>query len=321
MAMTSTTPRRPAITRPTRWAAGIVMGAVLVGGLPASAQSPISVADAQREPGLGPLRSVSRPSGGSRRAAARAWCAPGPARRIVGRGERDRPAARPRPASRCETAPSTRTSPAATDARLVALLGSDRVEDASARSAILLNQAETAADAADAFQRLKDENDPEVVALATAVDDVERRIDEATSDLLQAAALEADAERVLTQARAAAARLRRQPPSGSLPPTTRPAGGEAGASPAAAVAATPLDDGWAKLVECESGGDYTIVSATGRYRGAYQFDQRTWESVGGTGDPAAATPAEQDLRARILYERRGARAWPHCGKHLSVAAR
>jgi hypothetical protein len=76
-----------------------------------------------------------------------------------------------------------------------------------------------------------------------------------------------------------------------------------------------------KLVECESGGDYSIVSATGRYRGAYQFDQSTWESVGGTGDPAAATPAEQDLRARILYERRGARAWPNCGRYLTAAAR
>jgi hypothetical protein len=76
-------------------------------------------------------------------------------------------------------------------------------------------------------------------------------------------------------------------------------------------------DAWARLVQCESGGDYTVVSSTGRYRGAYQFDQRTWESVGGTGDPAAAPPAEQDARARLLYQQRGARAWPHCGRLLA----
>jgi hypothetical protein len=155
--------------------------------------------------------------------------------------------------------------------------------------------------------------------LATAVDDIERRIDEATSDVLQAAALEADAERALTAARnaaataaaTAAASARVAPPTTAEPVAPKPAPRVVAGPP------TQLDAGWAKLVDCESGGDYTIVSATGRYRGAYQFDQRTWESVGGTGDPAAATPAEQDLRARILYERRGARAWPHCGKYLN----
>jgi hypothetical protein len=65
--------------------------------------------------------------------------------------------------------------------------------------------------------------------------------------------------------------------------------------------------------QCESHGDYGAVSASGTYRGAYQFDQTTWEAVGGTGDPAAAPPAEQDLRAQILYEQSGSSPWPNCG--------
>jgi soluble lytic murein transglycosylase-like protein len=64
---------------------------------------------------------------------------------------------------------------------------------------------------------------------------------------------------------------------------------------------------------CESGGDPTAVSAGGTYRGKYQFDQGTWESVGGTGDPAAAPEAEQDYRAALLYAEAGSSPWPICG--------
>ena len=51
---------------------------------------------------------------------------------------------------------------------------------------------------------------------------------------------------------------------------------------------------------CESGSDPTAVSSDGTYRGKYQFDYGTWESVGGTGDPAAASEPEQDYRAALL---------------------
>jgi len=64
---------------------------------------------------------------------------------------------------------------------------------------------------------------------------------------------------------------------------------------------------------CESGGDPTAVSADGSYRGKYQFDYGTWESVGGSGDPAAAPEAEQDYRAALLYSRSGSSPWPVCG--------
>jgi soluble lytic murein transglycosylase-like protein len=67
------------------------------------------------------------------------------------------------------------------------------------------------------------------------------------------------------------------------------------------------------IAACESGGDPTAVSPGGTYRGKYQFDQGTWESVGGRGDPAAAPEAEQDYRAALLYARAGSSPWPVCG--------
>jgi hypothetical protein len=67
------------------------------------------------------------------------------------------------------------------------------------------------------------------------------------------------------------------------------------------------------IAACESGGDPAVVSSDGSYRGKYQFDYGTWESVGGSGDPAAASEAEQDYRAALLYSRSGSSPWPVCG--------
>jgi Transglycosylase-like domain len=67
------------------------------------------------------------------------------------------------------------------------------------------------------------------------------------------------------------------------------------------------------IAACESGGNPEAVSSDGAYRGKYQFDQGTWESVGGSGDPAAAPEAEQDYRAALLYSEAGSSPWPVCG--------
>jgi hypothetical protein len=67
------------------------------------------------------------------------------------------------------------------------------------------------------------------------------------------------------------------------------------------------------IAACESGGDPRIVSSDGSYRGKYQFDYGTWESVGGHGDPATAPEDEQDYRAALLYSRSGSSPWPVCG--------
>jgi hypothetical protein len=80
---------------------------------------------------------------------------------------------------------------------------------------------------------------------------------------------------------------------------------------------------WAALRECESNGNYSITNPSGKYRGAYQFDRPTWDSVAvhhaphlvGV-DPAAAAPSDQDAMAFALYSERGASPWPQCGRHL-----
>jgi hypothetical protein len=69
----------------------------------------------------------------------------------------------------------------------------------------------------------------------------------------------------------------------------------------------------AAIRQCESGGNYSTNTGNGFY-GAYQFTQSTWESVGGSGSPAAASPAEQDKRAAILYAKSGPGPWPVCGR-------
>ena len=66
------------------------------------------------------------------------------------------------------------------------------------------------------------------------------------------------------------------------------------------------------IAGCESGGDPAAVSADGTYRGKYQFDSGTWASMGGSGDPAAAPEAEQDMRAAMLYSQSGSSPWPIC---------
>lgn len=68
------------------------------------------------------------------------------------------------------------------------------------------------------------------------------------------------------------------------------------------------------IASCESGGNPAAVDASGTYRGKYQFDYGTWASVGGSGDPAAASEAEQDMRAAMLYARSGSSPWPVCGR-------
>jgi hypothetical protein len=89
-----------------------------------------------------------------------------------------------------------------------------------------------------------------------------------------------------------------------------PAASDGAAPPApTAEAAATLE----RIAECESDGDPAAVSGDGVHRGKYQFDQSTWEGLGGTGDPAAAPEAEQDARAAQLLAERGTAPWPVCG--------
>jgi soluble lytic murein transglycosylase-like protein len=84
-----------------------------------------------------------------------------------------------------------------------------------------------------------------------------------------------------------------------------------GAVSGGTVAGVPLSTLNA-IAACESGGDPTAVNPAGYY-GKYQFDMGTWASVGGSGNPAAASEEEQDYRAALLYSQAGSSPWPVCG--------
>lgn len=220
----------------------------------------------------------------------------------------------------------------------------DDASDSTDRKVILRSTHGDAADDAARYRRLKADTDPQLVELADDIDDLESRLADATDALLQAQAVEGDAERqaerdaraaaeAVAAREAAAAAASAEPSTPDTRPAPRPAAAPTPSSaPATAADPTttssspaplpeappggPTEEQWAKLRQCESGGNYRAVSANGKYRGAYQFDYRTWENLGGVGDPAAAPPAEQDVRAKMLYAQRGAKPWPTCGKYL-----
>lgn len=68
------------------------------------------------------------------------------------------------------------------------------------------------------------------------------------------------------------------------------------------------------IAACESGHNPRAISASGTYRGLFQFNGSTWAAAGGSGDPAQASVREQYLRAAVTYSQRGARPWPVCGR-------
>jgi soluble lytic murein transglycosylase-like protein len=106
-------------------------------------------------------------------------------------------------------------------------------------------------------------------------------------------------------------------------PATLAALGLAGATTNSTLDSAPKSDAdvaavMAKIAQCESGGDPTAVSPSGEYRGKYQFSQETWESLGGTGDPAEAEESVQDAFAAQLYAERGLAPWPACSAAVTA---
>ena len=190
--------------------------------------------------------------------------------------------------------------------------------------------ADTVSDAVDHFEALRSANDPEQEQVASELDAVRSEEEQARSDLVQSSAAERDATVALDASRReqAAARAARASavaaaptPRASAAPgrrsTPRPSpssSSAAGLGVRSSGGAPTADEAafLARVRQCESRGNYQIVSSTGRYRGAYQFSVETWRGVGGSGDPAAASPAEQDARALALLRLQGKRAWPVC---------
>jgi hypothetical protein len=79
----------------------------------------------------------------------------------------------------------------------------------------------------------------------------------------------------------------------------------------------PTGDVWARLRQCESGGNYTINTGNGFY-GAYQFLPRTWRGLGFPGLPHQAPPQMQDEAARKLQARSGWGQWPVCSRRIGA---
>ena len=77
------------------------------------------------------------------------------------------------------------------------------------------------------------------------------------------------------------------------------------------------DDVWARLAQCESGGNPTTNTGNGFY-GMYQFTLETWQSLGGTGYPHEADAATQTAMAKKLQAKAGWGQWPGCSDKLGL---
>jgi len=70
---------------------------------------------------------------------------------------------------------------------------------------------------------------------------------------------------------------------------------------------------WDGLANCESTHNPGAINANPSAGlptyGLFQFDLPTWASVGGSGNPVDATPEEQIMRAKSLYQMRGLEPW------------
>jgi hypothetical protein len=82
---------------------------------------------------------------------------------------------------------------------------------------------------------------------------------------------------------------------------------------AARVAAPTASLSLEAIAGCESGGNPQTDTGNGFY-GKYQFTLATWQAVGGSGNPAQASEAEQDRRAATLLAQAGPGQWPVCGQ-------
>jgi len=140
---------------------------------------------------------------------------------------------------------------------------------------------------------------------------------------------QAEADQVAADETARVVELQRQAaaatttaPSTTAPPTTAPP--PATTEPSAG---SPTAAQWNVLRDCESSNNYSVVSVNGRYRGAYQFSQATWDWVTSlhdpslvSVDPAAAAPAAQDAMAFSLWSSQGWYPWRFCGAQAAAAA-
>lgn len=94
-------------------------------------------------------------------------------------------------------------------------------------------------------------------------------------------------------------------------------GGSASGGSAGATGGEVGDDVWAKLAQCESGGNPQTNTGNGFY-GMYQFTLETWQALGGTGYPHEADAATQTAMAKKLQAQSGWGQWPGCADKLGL---
>ncbi|HVX19715.1 MAG TPA: transglycosylase family protein [Acidimicrobiales bacterium] len=132
---------------------------------------------------------------------------------------------------------------------------------------------------------------------------------------------EAVAEQQAAQAQAAAAAIKTAQAQAARSAATPSEIVVGTAAPAAAPAGGGTDPALNSFLQCvvqhESGGDYQIVSPTGKYMGAFQFSQSTWNVAARLAGrptlvgvpPNQASKADQDTLAVALYNADGEQPW------------
>ncbi len=173
----------------------------------------------------------------------------------------------------------------------------DRSPQTAARAEQISNR-QAQADYADGIAMAMALHDARWKAFVEGVADQERAAEEA--------ARQAAAEAAARQA--AAEEAAQQPASSSAPapaPAAAPSSGGGGGSH------------WDALAQCESGGNWGISTGNGYY-GGLQFSMSTWQAMGGSGNPANASRAEQIAVAERVLSAQGWGAWPSCSSQLGL---
>lgn len=73
----------------------------------------------------------------------------------------------------------------------------------------------------------------------------------------------------------------------------------------------PTLEMWERMAWCESRNTWDVDTGNGYY-GGLQFALGSWQWMGGEGNPADATKAEQIYRANLLWQAQGWNGWPGC---------
>lgn len=76
------------------------------------------------------------------------------------------------------------------------------------------------------------------------------------------------------------------------------------------------DIDWDAIAQCESGGNWAANTGNGLY-GGLQISQATWDSNGGVGSPAAASPQQQIEVADNIMKTQGPGAWSRRSRHVT----